>query len=91
MKTKENTVDKQERKREIANVLRERGLARLLTVDEAAGMMGVSICTIYRWAEANTVPHLRLGRTIRFMEPRLLEWIEERAKPGASVPAAQAQ
>jgi excisionase family DNA binding protein len=39
---------------------------RLCTVSELAELLGLTRGTIYEWVETRRIPHLRLGRSIRF-------------------------
>ncbi len=39
---------------------------KLLTVKEAAAFLQVSEDRLYRWVAWQTIPHIRLGRSIRF-------------------------
>ena len=41
---------------------------KMLTVDEVAEILRVSIGTIYRWASDGRLPHIHLGRLLRFRE-----------------------
>lgn len=50
----------------------------LLTVREVATYIGCSICAVYRWVERNEIPHIRLGRDIRFRPAELDAWLEKR-------------
>jgi excisionase family DNA binding protein len=48
----------------------------LLTVKEAAAFLRLSPDTIYRATKAGTLPHVRIGRSIRFSEEALEEFLE---------------
>lgn len=53
---------------------------RLLTVREAAAFLTVSLGTVYRWAEQNIVPFIRLrGRGVRFRQKDLDTWLDKHA------------
>lgn len=41
------------------------------TAEEAAEMTGVSARTLQRWARERKIPHLRIGRTLRFTHDHL--------------------
>ena len=44
----------------------------LMTVKEAAKLLGVSPQTVYLWVERKQIPHLRvMGRNIRFLKSDL--------------------
>lgn len=48
----------------------------LLNITEAAGILGVSRKTLYRWIGSRYIPFIRIGRLIRFRERDLEEWVE---------------
>ncbi len=55
----------------------------LLTVEDAAGLLGVKTSTVYEWTLAGSLPCLRLGpRAIRFTRPLLEEWLADRLDGG---------
>lgn len=49
----------------------------LVNVDTAAELLGVQVSTLYAWCEQERVPHVRLGRALRFDPDVLRRWIEE--------------
>jgi excisionase family DNA binding protein len=49
---------------------------RLLDVEEVASVLGVGRWRVYELARAGVVPHVRLGRSVRFSEDLLRAWIE---------------
>lgn len=48
----------------------------LLTVKEAAAFLKLSPDTIYRATKAGTLPHVRIGRSIRLSKEALEEFLE---------------
>jgi excisionase family DNA binding protein len=52
---------------------------RLLSVAEAAHLLGMSQSFLYKLAEAKAVPHLRLGRALRFDLNQLESWLRRQA------------
>lgn len=50
-----------------------RSVAELLHVKES---------TIRKWVADMQIPHLRLGKTIRFRKTEVLQWLEDNAKKG---------
>lgn len=58
---------------------RRRGEAvkRLLTISEAAALLGVKAQTLYVWVAQNRVPHRKIGRLVRFTEEDLEEFVEQ--------------
>ena len=49
----------------------------LLTADEVAARLRVTKCWIYTEVRAGRMPHVRLGRYIRFRAAALDSWIEQ--------------
>lgn len=50
---------------------------RLLTPEEAATYLGYKPGTIYNKANRGEIPHVKLGRALRFRLSELDRWIEE--------------
>ena len=55
---------------------------RLLTPDEIADLLGVQKSTIYQWTHQGFIPHVKLGRFVRFREKTVMEWIDKRENAG---------
>jgi excisionase family DNA binding protein len=50
----------------------------LLDVKELSLYLGVSPCSVYRWAQEGKIPNIKLqGRGIRFKQPDIDVWLEE--------------
>ena len=47
----------------------------LLTTKEVAARLGVSRGTIIRWVSERIIPHIRLGRTLRFDPNDIENWL----------------
>jgi excisionase family DNA binding protein len=63
---------------------------RLLTAEEVAGRLGVSVDWVWAQARAGRIPHVRLGRYRRFRESSIDDWIhglEAASIKAPSVPA----
>lgn len=52
---------------------------RLLSVAEAAQLLGMSQSFLYKLAEAKAVPHVRLGRALRFDLNQIEPWLRRQA------------
>jgi excisionase family DNA binding protein len=50
---------------------------RLLSIIEAAEWLGISQSFLYKLVESEAIPHIRLGRAIRFDINKLEEWLRE--------------
>lgn len=51
---------------------------RLLTVQQVAELLQVKLSTIYKWTHEGSIPHLKLGRLVRFREDDILEWLRDK-------------
>lgn len=49
---------------------------RLLTVDEASCYLGLTKTTLYTWTCRKKIPHVKIGRALRFDKTDLDAWIE---------------
>jgi excisionase family DNA binding protein len=50
---------------------------RLLTADDVAELLGVGKDWLYAEVRANRIPHVRLGRSVRFRAESIEQWIRE--------------
>lgn len=55
---------------------------KLLTPSEVAEYLGVQTSTIYQWTHQGFIPHVKIGKFIRFKESDVLKWIEDRVTNG---------
>ena len=59
-------------------------MKRLLTIAEAAALLGVKPQTLYFWVSQHRVPHRKIGRLVRFTESDLEEFVGKQKQPLAS-------
>jgi|GEM_PF-693354 excisionase family DNA binding protein len=59
---------------------------KLLNIKAAAEMLAVAPTTLYMWASSGRIPHIRLGRCIRFQVAQLLDYINNNAVAAAEKP-----
>lgn len=60
----------------------------VMTADEVASLLRVSRWHVYELAQSGSIPHVRLGRTLRFSREALRQWIGQfHATPSVSSPA----
>lgn len=52
----------------------------LLDADSVAKMLGMSKDWIYAEVRADRIPHVRLGRYVRFRQEAIEDWIRERER-----------
>jgi excisionase family DNA binding protein len=48
----------------------------IITIREAAELLGLSESTVYRLARENKIPVVRIGASVRVNRRHLVEWIE---------------
>jgi len=53
---------------------------RLLTADQVAEMLQVDKSWVYAACRSGRIPHIRLGRYVRFSEPAIDEWMADMMK-----------
>lgn len=51
-------------------------LPRLLTAQEVADQTGLPLSRVYELSREDQIPHVRLGRALRYSAPAVREWIE---------------
>jgi excisionase family DNA binding protein len=49
----------------------------LLTADEVASLMRVTTAWVYAESRRNALPHVRLGRYVRFRRSAIERWLDE--------------
>jgi excisionase family DNA binding protein len=58
---------------------------RLLTADEIAGRLGVPTSWVRESVRSGAIPHVRLGRYVRFDMGDVEVWLEECKQPGRPI------
>ena len=57
---------------------------KLMTPAEVAELLGFAAGTILDWAEADRIPHFKIGTALRFRQSEVEAWLEEQRRgPGA--------
>lgn len=51
---------------------------RLLKVEELSAYMGTPIATLYTWTHQRKIPHLKVGRSVRFDRDEINLWLKGR-------------
>ena len=54
----------------------------LLTITELAARLNVKPSTLYAWASQDTIPHLKLGRLLRFDPDEINAWLQQHRREG---------
>ena len=50
---------------------------QLLSIQQAAHRIGISTTTLYKWVSQRRVPHIKIGRLVKFDLHSLEEWIHQ--------------
>jgi excisionase family DNA binding protein len=53
-----------------------------LTVQEAAALLRVPVSWLYERTRTNSVPHVKLGKYLRFDRDELTAWVDELKRDG---------
>ena len=57
-------------------------LEGLLTPDDLAEMLGVKKSTVYQWTHVGYVPHVKIGRFVRFRRADVKRWLSAQRRGG---------
>ncbi len=52
------------------------------TVKQLSATLQIAESTIYEWVHLGYIPHIRLGRCVRFNLAEVQTWLQEHTKPG---------
>jgi excisionase family DNA binding protein len=56
-------------------------IERMLSAGNLADLTGWHVMTVYRKAAAGEIPgRIKLGKSVRFRESKIIEWLEDPAK-----------
>jgi len=57
-------------------------MEQLMDIMTLANILNVKPMTIYGWIHEGTIPHLKLGRLVRFDEREIRDWLSKRKVKG---------
>lgn len=57
-------------------------MTKLLRPEDVAEMLGVKKSTVYQWSHRGYIPHIKLGKLLRFDEEAVIEWLEKKSSQG---------
>jgi len=66
-------------------------MEQLLTTEQVAEWLNMSESTIRKWVHYRFVPHVKLGRAVRFRKEEIEKWLDERAEKGRTTLAPEIQ
>lgn len=59
-----------------------RVMEKLLTPKQLSELLQVDQSTVYWWSHTGFVPHIKLGKLVRFQEAEVEEWVKQRTRQG---------
>ena len=61
-------------------------MEKLLTPKQLSEFLQVDLSTVYLWTHTEFLPFYKLGRSVRFAEGEVLEWVNQRKRKSAGRP-----
>jgi len=55
---------------------------KLLNIEEVAEILCVKPATIYGWVSEGYIPHIKLGRLVRFDKVEVIDWVQNHKVKG---------
>ncbi len=55
---------------------------KLLTPKQLSELLQVDQSTVYWWSHTGFIPHVKLGKLVRFKEEEVEQWVKERVHHG---------
>ena len=53
-------------------------MEKLLTIQEVSALVQAKVSTIYKWVHMGFIPHIKVGRLVRFQEKEIMVWLEKK-------------
>jgi len=57
-------------------------MEKVLTPKQLSELLQVDLSTVYLWTHTQFIPHYKLGRSVRFVEGDVMEWLRQRKLNG---------
>lgn len=57
-------------------------MERLLTPKDLSDLLQIKLSTVYKWAHLEFVPHIKVGKCVRFRESDIEGWLKKKANTG---------
>ncbi len=57
-------------------------MEKLLTPKQLSELLQVDQSTVYLWTHTQFIPHFKLGRSVRFLEKDVSDWLRQRKSAG---------
>lgn len=56
--------------------------SKLMTVEELADKLSMKKSTLYQWTHEGFIPHIKMGKLLRFRWSDVERWLDERTNNG---------
>jgi excisionase family DNA binding protein len=63
-------------------------MKQYLDIAALAERLGIKRSTLYAWAEQGMIPHVKLGRLLRFDPEEIEAWLQDHRREGITEPAS---
>jgi excisionase family DNA binding protein len=57
-------------------------MEKLLNTYDISDLLGVKPSTVRKWVHLGFIPHVKLGRAVRFEKKAIEEWVSEQSREG---------
>ena len=51
---------------------------KLINIAELSAYLSTPVATIYMWTHQKKIPHIKMGRAVRFDREEIVHWLEEK-------------
>ena len=58
---------------------------KLVNIDELSRYLGTPVATLYTWTHQKKIPHVKMGRSLRFDLAEIDLWVNERKVAPAAI------
>jgi nitrogen PTS system EIIA component len=55
---------------------------KLMTIEELADKLSMKKSTLYQWTHEGFIPHIKMGKLLRFRWSDVERWLDERTRNG---------
>jgi len=52
-------------------------MVKMLSPEQVSDLLKVKVSTIYQWTHQRFIPHIKVGRFVRFREDEIETWLAE--------------
>ncbi len=57
-------------------------MVKMLSPEQVSEVLQVKVSTIYQWTHQRFIPHVKVGRFVRFNEAEILKWLSRNERKG---------